>query len=214
MSRLKPELSPFFQPAFPPSKGLARVPDVSGKKPDGWPAGKSRNAPYPGEHESSHDVEHCATISFSLKSALAYRKVNALESPRIQSQRRISRPAGGKGKRRRPRGAGRTPARFFQANRPKKLDRLPLLRLHTKGPASGGVAERLNAAVLKTVDAVRRPGVQIPPPPPDNAPRKNTQGHDSMKQESWPFRLHENELKLRCGTSETSAGYRHPKQPA
>ncbi len=31
----------------------------------------------------------------------------------------------------------------------------------------GGVAERLNAAVLKTVDVVRRPGVQIPPPPPD-----------------------------------------------
>ena len=28
------------------------------------------------------------------------------------------------------------------------------------------VAERLNAAVLKTVDVVRRPGVQIPPLPP------------------------------------------------
>ena len=31
---------------------------------------------------------------------------------------------------------------------------------------SGRVAERLNAAVLKTVDVVRRPGVQIPPLPP------------------------------------------------
>lgn len=28
------------------------------------------------------------------------------------------------------------------------------------------MAERLNAAVLKTVDVVRRPGVQIPPLPP------------------------------------------------
>ena len=35
---------------------------------------------------------------------------------------------------------------------------------------SGRVAERLNAAVLKTVDAVRRPGVQIPPLPPDINP--------------------------------------------
>ena len=29
------------------------------------------------------------------------------------------------------------------------------------------MAERLNAAVLKTVDVVRRPGVQIPPLPPE-----------------------------------------------
>ena len=31
------------------------------------------------------------------------------------------------------------------------------------------MAERLNAAVLKTVDVVRRPGVQIPPLPPVDA---------------------------------------------
>ncbi len=33
------------------------------------------------------------------------------------------------------------------------------------GPA-GGVAEWLNAAVLKTVELARVPGVRIPPPPP------------------------------------------------
>ncbi len=38
----------------------------------------------------------------------------------------------------------------------------------------GGVAERLNAAVLKTVELARVPGVRIPPPPPlyDSKPLK------------------------------------------
>ena len=35
------------------------------------------------------------------------------------------------------------------------------------GIPRGGVAERLIAAVLKTVDGASRPGVQIPPPPPN-----------------------------------------------
>ncbi len=38
------------------------------------------------------------------------------------------------------------------------------------GRLRGRVAERLNAAVLKTVDVVRRPGVQIPPLPPSSKP--------------------------------------------
>ena len=38
------------------------------------------------------------------------------------------------------------------------------------GRLCGRVAERLNAAVLKTVDVVRRPGVQIPPLPPSSKP--------------------------------------------
>lgn len=38
---------------------------------------------------------------------------------------------------------------------------------------SGRVAERLNAAVLKTVDVVRRPGVQIPPLPPNSKPESS-----------------------------------------
>lgn len=35
------------------------------------------------------------------------------------------------------------------------------------------MAERLNAAVLKTVDVVRRPGVQIPPLPPNSKPESS-----------------------------------------
>lgn len=37
--------------------------------------------------------------------------------------------------------------------------------LNETNPA-GGVAEWLNAAVLKTVELARVPGVRIPPPPP------------------------------------------------
>lgn len=33
-------------------------------------------------------------------------------------------------------------------------------------PPNGGVAEWLKAAVLKTVERLRVPGVRIPPPPP------------------------------------------------
>ena len=35
--------------------------------------------------------------------------------------------------------------------------------------SSGEVAERSNAAVLKTVDGLNRPGVRIPPSPPESA---------------------------------------------
>ena len=36
----------------------------------------------------------------------------------------------------------------------------------------GGVAEWSNAAVLKTVDGASRPGVRIPPPPPQDFCKK------------------------------------------
>ena len=45
----------------------------------------------------------------------------------------------------------------------------PLLNLVRTGvlrPPVGGVAEWLKAAVLKTVERLRVPGVRIPPPPP------------------------------------------------
>ena len=45
----------------------------------------------------------------------------------------------------------------------------PLLNLGRTGvlrPPVGGVAEWLKAAVLKTVERLRVPGVRIPPPPP------------------------------------------------
>ena len=37
--------------------------------------------------------------------------------------------------------------------------------------AGGGVAERFNAAVLKTVVGLGSPGVRIPPPPPERPPQ-------------------------------------------
>jgi hypothetical protein len=45
---------------------------------------------------------------------------------------------------------------------------------------SGRVAERLNAAVLKTVDVVRRPGVQIPPLPPNSKPKSSRKVHNVL----------------------------------
>jgi hypothetical protein len=47
----------------------------------------------------------------------------------------------------------------------------PLLNLGRTGvlrPPAGGVAEWLKAAVLKTVERLRVPGVRIPPPPPES----------------------------------------------
>ena len=42
-----------------------------------------------------------------------------------------------------------------------------LYRILTK--SDGEVAERSNAAVLKTVDGLNRPGVRIPPSPPESS---------------------------------------------
>ena len=54
---------------------------------------------------------------------------------------------------------------FHLTHGPLRFMTLVLVVRLTSG-MSGRVAERLNAAVLKTVDVVRRPGVQIPPLPP------------------------------------------------
>ena len=53
----------------------------------------------------------------------------------------------------------------------------------------GGVAEWLNAVVLKTIESARAPGVRIPPPPPknlDNEVPKFFWVSNKYSSESWP----------------------------
>ena len=72
-------------------------------------------------------------------------------------------------------------------------------RVPTKSARCGGVAERLNAAVLKTVELERAPGVRIPPPPPaaqDRAPSNTLNSLNLLRQ----FALRCTRSNLNCYT--------------
>lgn len=77
-------------------------------------------------------------------------------------------------------------------------------------PYFGRVAERLNAAVLKTVEDLRPPGVRIPPLPPDLRSRKVRDEH--FVADLFSYRAHAGTAPQR-GARKKSAGRHEAGRP-